>query len=327
MNVQADQEWRAKARLTAAPGTVSAEAQTFLEAMAAMPRPPRPALDDHDGWVKMATASEALFAPRAEAMLAKAACRMETREMGGVPVHVATPPGMDARAAKRAYIYIHGGAFVFGGGKWPAANAAAAADCIGCTVYSVEYRMAPQHLFPRAPEDCLAVYRAVMERHEPAATAIGGSSAGGNLALVTALMARDRGLPLPTGLVLLTPEVDLTESGDTFQTHENIDVVLQRRLMDCNLLYAGGHALTDPYLSPLFAEYTSDFPRVFIQSGTRDLFLSNCALLHRKMLKAGIEAELHVWEAMPHGGFGGSAPEDIEVDEAIGAFLNRCWRG
>jgi epsilon-lactone hydrolase len=165
----------------------------------------------------------------------------------------------------------------------------------------------------------------VIKTHAPKSTAIGGSSAGGNLALVTALMIRDRGLPPPAGVVLLTPETDLTESGDTFQTHEDIDVVLKAGLPECNELYAAGRPLTDPYLSPIFAEYSADFPPVFIQSGTRDLFLSNCALLHRKMLKAGVRAELHVWEAMPHGGFGGASPEDAEVDGAVRDFLARCW--
>jgi acetyl esterase/lipase len=293
--------------------------------MAAMPRRARPAVGDLDGWTKSIAEFEALFAPRCDAMLAAARCETETRDLAGITVQVSRPKGLGDDAARHAYIYLHGGGFVFGGGDWPKACGAATADALGCTVYSVEYRMAPAHPFPQAPEDCLAVYREVIKTHAPNATAIGGSSAGGNLALVTALMIRDRGLPAPAGLVLLTPEADLTEAGDTFQTHEDIDVVLKAGLPECNALYAAGRPLTDPYLSPIFAAYTADFPPVFIQSGTRDLFLSNCALLHRKMLKAGIRAELHVWEAMPHGGFGGASPEDAEVNGAVRDFLERCW--
>jgi len=293
--------------------------------MAAMPPTQRPQPDDREGWLRLIPELENIFAPRAEAMLAAAKSKVEARQMGGVTVHVAVPPNMDAQAAKRAYIYIHGGAFVFGGGKWPAANAAAAADAVGCTVYSIDYRMAPMHPFPQAPEDCVSVYREVVKHHAPSSTAIGGSSAGGNLALVSALMIRDRRLPQPAAVVLFTPEVDLTETGDTFQTHEGVDVVLKGGVMDCNLVYAPGRDLREPYLSPLFAEYTKDFPPVFIQTGTRDIFLSNCALLHRRMLKAGVRAELHVWEAMPHGGFGGASPEDVDVDNAARAFLERCW--
>lgn len=101
------------------------------------------------------------------------------------------------------------------------------------------------------------------------------ASAGGNIAAAATLVIRDRGLPLPAAVALLTPEVDLTESGDTFQTNALLDVTLKRGLPECNALYARGHDLADPYVSPLFADFGPGFAPTFIQSGTRDLFLSN----------------------------------------------------
>jgi acetyl esterase/lipase len=136
--------------------------------------------------------------------------------------------------------------------------------------------------------------------------------------------AKDEGLPMPAGLVLLTPEVDLTESGDSFTTNLGLDNILGSRLMPANLLYAAGHDLSHPYLSPLFAD-VSGFPPTFIQAGTRDLFLSNAVRMHRTLRAAGVDAELHVFEAMPHGGFGG-APEDIEMRQEIRRFLDRVRR-
>ncbi len=85
-------------------------------------------------------------------------------------------------------------------------------------------------------------------------------------------------------------------------------------------LYAGDHDLTDPYLSPLFGDYTPPFPPTLLQAGTRDLFLSNAVRLHRKMRAAGVDAELHVFEAMPHGGFFG-APEDGEIGAEVRRFI------
>ncbi len=149
-------------------------------------------------------------------------------------------------------------------------------------------------------------------------------SAGGNLAAALLVRARDEGLPMPAALVLPTPMVDLTESGDTFQTLNGVAGGL-RSQMAVNLLYANGHDLTDPYLSPLFADL-SGMPPTFLQSGTRDLFLSNTVRLHRKLLAAGVDTELHIFEAMPHAGFGGSTPEDIELDAAIHAFLDKHRR-
>src|SRR6185503_14414049 len=121
-----------------------------------------------------------------------------------------------------------------------------------------------------------------------------------------------------------SPEVDLTESGDSFTTNLGIDHVLGL-LMQTNLLYANGHDLGHPHLSPLFADVTG-FPPTFIQAGTRDLFLSNAVRMHRKLRNAGLDAELHVWEAMPHGGFGGATPEDLEIRLEIRRFLDRLRR-
>jgi acetyl esterase/lipase len=130
-------------------------------------------------------------------------------------------------------------------------------------------------------------------------------------------------LALPAAAVLLTPELDLTESGDSFATNQTIDVALPDPLPEAISLYASGADLVHPYLSPLFDDFTRGYPPTFLQTGTRDLFLSNTVRMHRKLLGAGVPAELHVWEAMPHAGFGGGTPEDMEVHAAIKEFLVR----
>ena len=118
--------------------------------------------------------------------------------------------------------------------------------------------------------------------------------------------------------------MDLTESGDTFNTLLGIDNVLINSLAPFNELYARDHELTHPYVSPLFGDFTKGFPPTFLQSGTRDLLLSNTVRLHRALRSARIPAELHVFEAMPHAGFLG-APEDEELDEEIRRFLREIW--
>jgi acetyl esterase/lipase len=128
---------------------------------------------------------------------------------------------------------------------------------------------------------------------------------------------------MPGACVLATPETDLTESGDTFETNDIVDVVLKHRLTETIALYANGHDLHDPYLSPIFGDFGRGFPPTILTSGTRDLFLSNTVLMHRALLRAGIGAELHIWEAMPHGGFFG-APEDQEVLAEQTRFIMKC---
>jgi acetyl esterase/lipase len=99
--------------------------------------------------------------------------------------------------------------------------------------------------------------------------------------------------------------------------------VLNGTLAASNALYAAGHDLADPYVSPLFGDFTKGFPPTFIQSGTRDLFLSNSVRIHRKLRDAAVDAELHIWEALPHAFFGG-APEDLELHVEFRRFLARA---
>jgi epsilon-lactone hydrolase len=153
---------------------------------------------------------------------------------------------------------------------------------------------------------------------------VAGASAGGNLSAALLLRAKDEGLPMPAAVVLGTPEVDLTESGDTFATNLGVDTLL-RRLMPVNLLYAAGADLADPYLSPLFGDFGRGFPPTVLTSGTRDLFLSNTVRMHRALRAAGVPAELHVLEAGPHGGFWGQAPEDAEIAADVRRFLDAHW--
>ena len=126
---------------------------------------------------------------------------------------------------------------------------------------------------------------------------------------------------MPGGVVLITPEIDLTESGDSFDTNLGLDAMLKQRLMPANLLYAAGADLAHPYLSPLFGDFSKGFPPTFIQAGTRDLFLSNAVRLHRALRAHALPAELHIFEGMPHGGFGGAAPEDRELNAEVARFV------
>jgi epsilon-lactone hydrolase len=101
-------------------------------------------------------------------------------------------------------------------------------------------------------------------------------------------------------------------------------VVLPDSLMSNNRLYANGADLSHPYLSPLFGDLEG-LPPTFLQTGTRDLFLSNTVRMHRRLRRAKVPAELHVFEAMPHGGFMGGTPEDRELAEEVSRFVRARW--
>lgn len=302
-----------------APSSVSEQAQRVLsqpDGQAA----PYPPLDDTEAWLRLAEATDTgARRPYLESTLPPdGSLNVTQTEFGGVPTYELRPTSSSGSADEPLFIELHGGALWLGGGElaWMAA-ARHAIDRVGLT-WAPDYRMPPLHPFPAALDDVLAVYRAALNTRAPSQIVVSGGSAGGNLAAALMLRAKEEGLPLPAALVLLTPEVDLTESGDTFRTNDGIDSVISS-LMTVNLLYAGGQDLAHPHLSPLFGDLTG-LPPTLLVSGTRDLFLSNTVRMHRALLAAGVAAELHVFEAMPHGNFGGATPEDAELQAQVRTF-------
>ena len=318
---------KVEGRLVPFPRSVSDRARAALAAMVMadgtpFPRPPAPAADDLASWAGLKAAMRARLEASVAPRIATNTATAETVDMGGAVVHVCTPAALESE--DRAYLEIHGGGLVYGDGAFAVAMGRFDAQRYGVRAYSVDYRMPPEAPYPAGLDDCIAAYRTLLKRYKPENIIVGGGSAGANLAAALALRARDEGLPLPAALVLSTPELDLTESGDSFEVNRTVDVVLGGSLMASNLLYAAGHDLAHPYLSPLFGDFSKGFPPTFLQAGTRDLFLSNAVRMHRALLKAKVPVELHIFEGMPHGGFGG-APEDMELEAETVRFVREHW--
>ena len=312
---------REVARFIPVPKSVSGQAQQFLGMDLFGGSAARVVPSDIAGWRTLIKETDELLVAVMGAQVEHLRSSVASRSVGGVPVFVVTPEGVDEGGdAQPIYLDIHGGSLLMGGGKACEVMARRMAAQVQMQTWSVDYRMPPDHPYPAALDDVLAVYRGLLDVRAPEQIVVGGGSAGGNLAAALMLRARDEGLPLPVALVLLTPEVDLTESGDSFHTNLGIDNVLTESLADSIALYAGEHDLRHPYVSPLFGDLSSPFPPTFLQAGTRDLFLSNTVRMHRKLRNGGVDAQLHVFEAMPHGGFFG-APEDDELTEEIRRFL------
>ena len=317
------------ARVIPVPRTVSDAARGFLQSPVLSLDLSWPVLGDKsNGRVGDKTAWKDFIAER-DAAWARLVADMPpfagTRErhaVGGATLYELLPDDVPERNRQRAVLYVHGGAYVMGGGELSIRGAAAFATAMRCRVYSIDYRMPPEHPFPVGLNDTVDAWRFLLDRHDPKKAAITGPSAGGGLAASATLKIRDLGLAMPGAAVLVTPECDLTEIGDTFETNQDIDVVLKTRLTQPNLLYADGHDLRDPYISAVFGDFSKGYPPTALFSGTRDLFLSNTVILHRALRRVGIAAELHVFEGMPHGGFFG-APEDAESLAEQVAFLDR----
>ncbi|MEO6717678.1 MAG: alpha/beta hydrolase fold domain-containing protein [Novosphingobium sp.] len=303
------------------PAHMSPEAQAWL----AMPRAVGggyPALDDAAGWRERVVGMDAMVMQMYMHRAPSIPCTYRDLSEGVARGYEIVPEGV-APGDRRVYLDIHGGALIMGSGEVCKAMATGSACNLRVRTIAVDYRMPPDHPYPAGLDDCMAFYKALLRDHAPSEIIVGGGSAGANLAGALLLRARDEGLPLPAAALLLSPEADLTESGDSFQTNAGVDGM--GTLMQANLLYAGGAPLDDPYVSPLFGDFTKGFPPTLITAGTRDLFLSNAVRFHRKLRAAGIVAELHILEAAAHGAFGGGSPEEADINREVKRFSDAKW--
>ena len=301
------------ARFIPVPKTISPAAQSVL----AQPNPyggePEPHPSDKAAWEQRCRVGNEAFTQMLASRFASHQPRKLTEHrLTHATLYEIEPTSSPDIPSTKALFYVHGGGFTLGGGIGAAYAAFQLAKLTGLSTFSIDYRMPPQSPFPAGLDDAVEAYRFVTDHYGASNVAVYGPSAGGGLAASCLLKARDAGLALPAACVLHSPEADLTESGDSFETNLGIDPVL-KRLTNSIALYADGHDLTDPYLSPLFGDFKKGFSPTLLSAGTRDLFLSNTVLLHRALKQAGISAALSVWEAMGHAGFFGMAPEDHEV--------------
>ena len=246
-------------------------------------------------------------------------------EIDGVPVHRVLPEQMDPELADQLFVYLHGGAYVFGGGEGGVREAVLISAFAGMPVVSVDYRMPPDHPHPAAVDDVEGVYRALLSEYSPSELAMGGTSAGGGLAMASIHRFKDRGLPLPAALYVGTPWADIGKNGDTLYTMEGVDRILGTYdgfIEAAAILYAGETDLKDPLVSPVYGDFEG-FPPAYLVTGTRDMLLSDTARVAQKMRVAGIEVELIVFEGLSHAeyAFVQESPEFEQTYGGLAEFL------
>ncbi len=217
-------------------------------------------------------------------------------ELGGVPAERIETPSQDGAGPRPALLYLHGGAYVIEHPPSVRAATITFAVATGAVVYSLDYRLAPEHPLPAAIDDAIAAYDAI----EAPRVALAGDSAGGGLALATALRARGEGLRAPAALALQCPWLDLTLSGRSIESNRRVEPVLSRGwLAKSARAYAGSAAIDDPRCSPLFARLAG-LPPILVQDGADDLLRSDSKRLADRAREAGVELELELYSEMWH---------------------------
>ena len=284
------------------PATVSKEWQDYLPTLPDPNRwsPKFPMAGDIGGWEKLDKSNE-IHKEVNDRVLRVYEPQITPRKLGGVPVLDIKPRNWK-RSAK-ILIYTHGGSYTFGSAQSSLANAVLVADATGLRVVSVDYTVAPRARWQQITDEVVAVFEALREEGHPLKyIAIHGTSAGGGLAAGAVLKMRDQGIGMPAAAVLWSPWSDITETGDTYMTLKaaDPDLVYGKTLKASAAAYADPKDQKNPYVSPVYGDYTKGFPPTLIQGGTKEIFLSNFIRQYQAIEAAGQTAKLDLYEGMIH---------------------------
>jgi acetyl esterase/lipase len=220
--------------------------------------------------------------------------------LGGRPALELEPEGADGTG--RRLLHLHGGGYVIGSPETHAGLIGELALRAGLRTTAVDYRKAPEHLFPAAVDDALAAYRDLLASGvEARDLVIAGDSAGGGLALATLIAAREAGLPLPAAVVLFSPWVDLTLAGGSMRSKEAADPVFDASDIQAYAeLYLGKEGdPTDPLASPLLADL-SGLPPLLVQVGANEVLLDDAVRLAARAGAADVDVTLEIGAGLPH---------------------------
>jgi len=277
-------------------------------------------------WAEAAASDEERRERMIPALAVEWSVKVTDDEIAGVTVRMVTPDEIDPANEERLFVHVHGGAYVFGGGLPSVHEAILIAGRAKIRTLSIDYRMPPEHPFPAAVDDVVAVWKSLLAGRPARKMALGGTSAGGGLTLAATHRFKQLGLELPGALWAGTPWADLTKTGDSQFINEGIDRALvsyEGVLEGAAKLYADGHDLRSPLISPVYGNFES-FPPTSLVTGTRDLFLSDVVRVHRKMRRIGVIADLNVYEGSSHADYivVVDSPESEQVYGELGSFLS-----
>lgn len=239
--------------------------------------------------------------------------------LGGVATEWVANP---AAGAEGFVLYLHGGGYVTGSPRTHRGLTSRLARDAKVCIAVPDYRLAPEHPHPAAVDDALAAYQGLLAQGIPAQKIIvAGDSAGGGLSMALALRLKAAGLPLPAGIVLLSPFVDMTFAGQSMKSPKQKEWLLSKPFMfGAGQHYAGGQDPRAATVSPLFAALNG-LPPLFIQVGTDEVLLDDSTRLSQAATQQGVAVTLQIWPRMWHVWqlHGGQMPE---ADRAITAMAD-----
>jgi monoterpene epsilon-lactone hydrolase len=248
--------------------------------------------------------------------------KIDNTVMAGVPVRIVTPDNLSSAHKDDVLMNLHGGGFNADSGSY--AESIPIAGFTGIKVVAVLYRLAPEHPFPAAVDDAVSVYRQLLKTHKPEHIVIYGTSAGAILTAEVAVKLKQLSLPLPAALGIFSTLDSFAHMGDSYAiyTLSGLSGHLEPPAQGVHdPYYAGSADAKDPVLSPIFADLHGLPPTLFVSSG-RDALLSGTTNLHRAYLRAGVDARLVVFDALPHAfWYHAELPESLEANHIMANFF------
>jgi acetyl esterase/lipase len=225
--------------------------------------------------------------------------------------------------AERVVLFFHGGGFTTGSTDSHLGLCIRLARASRARVFSVDYRLAPEHFFPAAVEDAVTAYRYLIAKgFGPHHIVPVGISVGGTLVLSLLISARDEGLPLPIAGVCMSPATDMLFEGESILKNRERDWITPERLHAIRTVYLAGRDAKNPLASPVYARLAG-LPRLYVQAGTHELLISDIGAFVDKARWAGVPVQAEIWEGMFHSWqlFSEQVPEGQEAIDQAGSFI------
>jgi len=302
-------------RVVPLPQTISAEARASLGHAIPDQGPPESLADRRahtDGYTASARVAWTKVCPN----------QIEETTMAGVPVRIVTPENLPEANKDKVLLNLHGGGFNSDSGSYTESIPIAYYTKI--KVVAALYRLAPEHPYPAAVDDAIAVYKELLKTYKPDHIVIYGTSAGAILTAEVAARIKQLGLPMPAALGIFSGMGDYARKGDSTSIYAlrgfsgHLDVPGSKPDL---AEYAGKTDPRDPVLSPVYSDLHGLPPTLFVTS-TRDLLLSGTVNLQRAYLEAGVDARLVVFDALTHAfWYDPKLPEAIEANHMMADFF------
>ena len=302
-------------RVVPVPQDLSPEAQKFISKAVPDEAPPESLATRRsrtDEWAARSNTEWSKLCPN----------KIENTTLAGVPVRVVTPDNLGAGNRDKVLMNLHGGGFNSDSGSY--AESIPIAGYTGIKVVAVLYRLAPESPFPAAVDDSVAVYKELLKTYKPDHIVIYGTSAGAVLTAEVAVKLKQLSLPMPAALGIFSALDSFARMGDSYAMYTLSGLAGHLEPPDSGVhdpFYAGTADPKDPVLSPIYADLHGLPPALFVSSG-RDALLSGTTNLHRAYLRAGVDARLVVFDALPHAfWYHAELPESIEANHLMADFF------